>query len=120
MDFRKRSNWTVRLLYLQIAISVIGIITGTMEYGVLSDMRDGNFASEAEMMQVAEANDARQATLQRSAAIRKIEADARRREMPKPMPEKQRRAFPSLLALCLGSLNVRLPHWGASGPQPSA
>jgi hypothetical protein len=61
MDFRKRSNWTVRLLYLQIAISVIGIITGTMEYGVLSDMDDGNFASQAEMIQVAEANDARQA-----------------------------------------------------------
>jgi uncharacterized protein DUF4328 len=61
MDFSKRSNWTVRLLYLQIAIGVIAIITGTLEYGVLRDMQDGNFASEAEMLQVAEANDARQA-----------------------------------------------------------
>jgi len=61
MDFRKRSNWTVRLLYLQIAIGVIAIISGTMEYGVLRDMQDGNFASQAEMMQVAEANDGRQA-----------------------------------------------------------
>lgn len=63
MDFRKRSNWTVRLLYLQIAISVVAIVTGTMEYGVLRDMQDGNFASEAEMMQVAEANDGRQAVV---------------------------------------------------------
>jgi uncharacterized membrane protein len=61
MDFTKRSNWTVRLLYLQIAVSVIAIITGTLEHGVLRDMQDGIFASEAEMMQVAEANDGRQA-----------------------------------------------------------
>ena len=61
MDFRKRSNWTVRLLYLQIAISIIAIITGTLEYGVLRDMQDANFASEAEMIQAAEANDGRQA-----------------------------------------------------------
>jgi hypothetical protein len=32
MDFRKRSDWTVRLLYLQIAISVVAIISGTMEW----------------------------------------------------------------------------------------
>lgn len=60
MTFTKLSNWTVRLLYLQIAISVIALITGTLEHSVLSDMQDGNFASEAEMMQAAEANDARQ------------------------------------------------------------
>jgi hypothetical protein len=61
MDFSKRSNWTVRLLYLQIAISVIAIITGTIEYSVLRDIRDGNFATQAEMIRVAEANDGRQA-----------------------------------------------------------
>lgn len=61
MDFTKRSNWTIRLLYLQIAISVIALITGTIEYQVLSDIQEGNFATRAEMMQVAEANDGRQA-----------------------------------------------------------
>lgn len=61
MDFTKRSTWTVRLLYLQIAVSVIAIISGVMEHSVLSDMQDGNFASQAEMMQVAEASDTRQA-----------------------------------------------------------
>lgn len=60
MDFTKLSTWTVRLLYLQIAISAIGIISGTMEHGVLLDMREGNFASEAEMIEIADANDARQ------------------------------------------------------------
>ena len=61
MDFRKLSDWTVRLLYLQIAISAVAVASGVLEYGVLSDMRDGNFASEAEMIQTAEANDTRQA-----------------------------------------------------------
>jgi hypothetical protein len=61
MGFGKLSNWTVRLLYLQVAISAVCIVTGTLEYGVLSDMRDGDFASQAEMLQVVEANDIRQA-----------------------------------------------------------
>lgn len=60
MDFTKRSTWTVRLLYLQIAISVIAIITGVMEHSVLSDMQDSKFASQAEMLQVAEASDTHQ------------------------------------------------------------
>jgi hypothetical protein len=60
MDFTKRSKWTIRLLYLQIATSVLGLITGTVEHSVLRDIQDGNFASQAEMVQVAEASDARQ------------------------------------------------------------
>lgn len=60
MDFTKRTNWTVRLLYLQAAFSVIAVISGTLEHGVLRDIQDGNFAAEAEMMQAAEASDARQ------------------------------------------------------------
>jgi hypothetical protein len=64
-----------------------------------------------------------QAAIERLAlerAIRKIEGDARKREIPKQLPERHRRTFASFLALCLGSLNVRFIHWGASGPQPSA
>jgi uncharacterized protein DUF4328 len=61
MDFRKLSDWTVRLLYLQVAISAVCVVTGTLEYGVLIDMQEGNFASQADMIQVAEANDTRQA-----------------------------------------------------------
>lgn len=60
MDFTTLSKWTVRLLYLQIAISVIGFVTGTMEYGVLRDMQTGDFVSEAEMLRDADASDARQ------------------------------------------------------------
>lgn len=60
MDFTTLSNWTVRLLYLQIVISVVGLITGFMEHSLLRDMQDGNFASQAEMIQAAEASDARQ------------------------------------------------------------
>lgn len=60
MDFTKLSMWTVRLLYLQIAISVIGVISGFMEYNVLRDMQLGNFSSQDEMIQLADASDARQ------------------------------------------------------------
>jgi hypothetical protein len=64
-----------------------------------------------------------QAAIERLAlerAIRKIEGDARKREMTKQLPEKHRGAFTSFLALCLRSLSVRFIHWGTSGPQLSA
>jgi hypothetical protein len=51
-----------------------------------------------------------QAAIERLAlerAIRKIEGDARKRETPKQLPERHRRAFTSFLALCLRSLSVR-------------
>jgi Domain of unknown function (DUF4328) len=60
MDFTKLSNSTVRLLYLQIAISIISLITGTMENDLLRDMQAGSFASQAEMIQAAQASDGRQ------------------------------------------------------------
>jgi hypothetical protein len=60
MSFTTLTNWTIRLLYLQIAISVIGLITGSMEHSFLRDAQDGNFASEAEMMLAANASDSRQ------------------------------------------------------------
>jgi uncharacterized protein DUF4328 len=60
MDFNKLSTWTIRLLYLQIAIGVIAVISGALEHSVLSDMQNGNFASESEMTQAAEASDTRQ------------------------------------------------------------
>jgi hypothetical protein len=53
-------------------------------------------------------------------AIRKIEGDARKREMPKQLLERHPRAFTSFLALCLRSVSVRFIHWAASGPRPSA
>ncbi|HEY6645158.1 DUF4328 domain-containing protein [Povalibacter sp.] len=60
MDFTKLTNWTVRLLYLQIAISVIGLITGAMEHSVLRDIQNGNFVAETELIQAGEASDTRQ------------------------------------------------------------
>jgi hypothetical protein len=61
-----------------------------------------------------------QAAIERLAlerAIRKIESDAGKREMPKQLPERHRRAFTSFLTLWRRSLSVRFIHWGASGPQ---
>jgi len=66
----------------------------------------------AELLQVPKISD-EQAAIERLAlerAIRKIEGDARKREMPKQLPERHRRAFTSFLALCLGSLSVRFIH----------
>jgi hypothetical protein len=63
----------------------------------------------AELLQDPKKSD-EQAAIERLAlerAIRKIEGDARRREMPKKLPERHRRAFTSFLALCLGSFSVR-------------
>ena len=76
----------------------------------------------AELLQDPKISD-EQAAIERLAlerAIRKIEGDTRKREMPKQLPQRHRRAFTSLLALRLRSLSVRFIHWRASGPQLSA
>jgi hypothetical protein len=66
----------------------------------------------AELLRDPEISD-EQAAIERLAlerAIRKIEGDAQKREMPKQSPERHRRAFTSYLAHCLGSLSVRFIH----------
>jgi Domain of unknown function (DUF4328) len=61
MNFGKLSNWTIRLLYLQIAIGVIGLLSGIMEHSVLRDIQDGHFASQAAMARAGESSNTQQA-----------------------------------------------------------
>lgn len=58
MDFTLFTKWTVRLLYLQIVISVVGLVCGVIEGRVLNGLNDGTFATEAEAIAAAEASDA--------------------------------------------------------------
>lgn len=55
-----RANWARWLLYAQAALSVVAIVSGVMEYSVLNGIKNGSFASDAEMMAAAQANDTRQ------------------------------------------------------------
>lgn len=61
MDFTLFTKWTVRLLYLQILVCVIGLISGVFENQLLTAFNDGSFATQDEAVAAAEANDDRQA-----------------------------------------------------------
>jgi hypothetical protein len=54
------SRWAKGLLYATIALSVIGLISGVMEYQLLSAIFSGAFESQDEMTEAANANDTRQ------------------------------------------------------------
>jgi hypothetical protein len=60
VDFTLFTKWTVRLLYLQIVLSIIAVLSGLLEYNVLTALNDGTYASEAEATAAGEANDLRQ------------------------------------------------------------
>jgi hypothetical protein len=60
MDFTLFTRWTVRLLYLQIVLAVIAVLSGLLEYNVLTALNDGSYASEAEATAAGDANDLRQ------------------------------------------------------------
>lgn len=53
-------NWAKWALYAQIGISIIAIISGFMEYELLTNFKSGNFVSEASAVAAAESNDTRQ------------------------------------------------------------
>jgi hypothetical protein len=55
-----RANWARWLLYAQAALAAVGVISGVMEYSVLSGIKNATFASDAEMIAAAEASDTRQ------------------------------------------------------------
>lgn len=59
MDFTLFTKWTVRLLYLQIVICVVGLISGVLENRMLNGLNDGTFATQAEAVAAAEASDLR-------------------------------------------------------------
>lgn len=60
MDFTVFTKWTVRLLYLQILVCVVGLISGTLEHQVLTALSDGTFATQEDAVAAANANDIRQ------------------------------------------------------------
>lgn len=60
LDPTGRANWARWLLYAQAALSVVAVVSGVMEYSVLSGIKNGTFASDAEMTAAAEATDTRQ------------------------------------------------------------
>ena len=53
-------RWVRLSIYAQLAISLIAVVAGYLEYGVLSGIRDGVFASQQAAIDAAEASDARQ------------------------------------------------------------
>jgi len=54
------TKWTKWFLYAQVVITVIAIISGLLEYQLLSDFKNGVYSSQALAVAAAEANDARQ------------------------------------------------------------
>ena len=57
------TEWVKRMLYLQILVASISIISNVMEYSLLSDFASGAYISEEQAVIDAEANDQRQAFL---------------------------------------------------------
>jgi hypothetical protein len=53
-------SWTKWALYAQVGISIVAIISGMMEYELLSNFKSGNFVSESSAIAAAESNDSRQ------------------------------------------------------------
>ena len=54
------SDWTRRLLLLQILVVSVGFVSGVLEHQLLSDFHDGIYTSQAAAMEAAETNDGRQ------------------------------------------------------------
>jgi hypothetical protein len=54
------TRWVQWLLYAQIAISIVAIVSGVMEYQLFQKIQARAFASTAEMMRAAEGSDLRQ------------------------------------------------------------
>lgn len=54
------TKWMKWLLYAQIIISIIAVISGGFEYKLLSDMQKGSFQSVAQLSAAADASDQRQ------------------------------------------------------------
>ena len=59
-DISGLTKWVVGLLYAQILISCISIISGGMEYSLLSDFASGVYTDEAKAIAAGEASDNRQ------------------------------------------------------------
>jgi hypothetical protein len=54
------TKWVHYLLWAQVIVAALSLISGNLEYQLLSDFRDGAFASQQEAVAAAEASDQRQ------------------------------------------------------------
>ncbi len=54
------TDWVKWLIYAQIAISIVAIISGMMEFGLLTNFKNSNFTPNAAAIATAESNDSRQ------------------------------------------------------------
>ncbi len=59
-DMTALTNWTKRLLYVGIALDILSIMSGILEYQLLSDFRSGAYTSQAAAEAAGEASDVRQ------------------------------------------------------------
>ncbi len=54
------TTWTKRLLYLQIVVAVVALISGGFEASLLQDFKNGNYSSQEDAVAAGEASDMRQ------------------------------------------------------------
>lgn len=54
------TKWVRRFLYIQIFVAIISLVSGNMEYKLLSDFEAGSYTSQAQAVADGEANDSRQ------------------------------------------------------------
>lgn len=59
-DMTSLTDWTKRLLYAGIALDVLAILSGVLEYRLLNDFKNGVYTSEAAAVAAGEASDLRQ------------------------------------------------------------
>jgi len=63
VDSTKLTNWVRYLLYAQVAVAAASIVSGEMEYRLLTDFELGRYATEADAVAAGEASDLRQQAL---------------------------------------------------------
>lgn len=61
------TRWVLSLLFLDVVLSGVLILSNQMEFGLLTDLQAGKFANKAEIVAASEANDRRQSMLDTAA-----------------------------------------------------
>jgi Domain of unknown function (DUF4328) len=62
-DSTKLTKWTIRILYAQIVIIVIALISGVLEFQLLSDFKNEVYISQSQAVADGEASDTRQGVI---------------------------------------------------------
>ena len=68
-DTSRLTRWVVRLLYVQIFVGAMSLVSGIFEFQLLQDFHSGLYVSRDQMMADAEANDVRQGFVATLSAI---------------------------------------------------